>query len=838
MMNFSEFCEKNNFVGFSFGQMRTELNDENEEKKVMPTYICKKTGEEKTAFPAWTKINKTTIKNGDKSFAVKTGKISGISVVDFDDLDTLEEFVNEFPDVDADTFKVLTRSGGVHYYFKYNPEIKTTSNTEKNSSGIDFRNDGGIAYSHGTEVLRYNGEKAYYTFAGGEIMEMPSEVFDWLKSRCEHFVKSEEPVKKTKTKKPKKKLVIEESNTDCETEVETISQKEKKKSKMVEEDRTALWNLQKCWNADKLDGYENWRNFTFAIINLFGDDGKEIWRAISKKYEKYDENDNDKKWDDIKKNKKEGKKFGWGILFDWAKKDSPEKFKELFTDFTIDWYRLTDFTFAKNFKELHFKDKLIFTGKDKELEGYFYNGVYWKPVSLNNAEICGGYFEKTYNHYYQKLEKCKRHMDEDEYLKAIIGIKSLDSATGRANIIKVLKQENYKSDIEWNKNLNLFAFEDGIYDLNKGEFIEPTPEQYINITTGYKLGLGENFSLPECNEEKGEIVKFLEEITENKNVKNFLLITLSSFLKQNNAEEKCYFWLGRGRNGKGTLTDLLKMALGNYFGELSINYWTQYSKGENTPNVNLANLKHSRLINTSETGEDSTDPNKPIRFITDKFKRITGGDTITTRNLYSNTEIKFTAGKTLIQTNLMPEIVGVEKKENISLRERICIIEFVYSFVSSETKNEPDKKSNPYYKVGDKGLKEKFKNNEKYKIALILLLLENYKIYLNGYNEPTEIKNYKNKYFDDSSKIENWIEKFLVKGVPEDTLFTDELIKSATGCVGSITRKKLFEELELKLGKAKENGGFGVNTWNGYKILKGYKWVSEDSEDSEVSEDS
>lgn len=834
MMNFSDFCEKNNFVGFSFGQMRTKLNDENEEKKVMPTYICKKTGKEREAIPPWKDLETTTIKKGDKSFAVKTGEISGISVVDFDNLDTLEEFVNEFPDVDADCFKVRTRSGGVHYYFKYIPEIKTTSNTEKNSCGIDFRNDGGIAYSHGTEVLRYNGEKAYYNFVGGEIMEMPSEVFEWLKSRCEHFVKSEEPVKKTK---PKKQLVIEddedettseEEGEEVEVKVEVKEEKVEMDKMLLEKDKNTLLNLQKCWKSGKLEGYENWRNFTFAIINLLGDDGKEIWRKISKKYKGYNENDNDKKWDEIKKTvKKKSNKFGWGILFDWARTDNPDLFKVLFADFNIDWKRLTDFTFAKNFEDLHFKNKLVFTGKDKELEGYYYNGIYWKDIGINNAEISKGYFSKMYDYYLSKLEKVKRYLSAEEVKSAYSGIKNLDSATGRANIIKVLKQENYKTEIVWNSNLNLFAFEDGIYDLNQGKFIPPTPEQYINITTGYKLGLGKNYELPECKKETEDLNDFLVSITENANVKNFLLIILSSFLKQNNAEEKCYFWLGRGRNGKGTLTDLLKIALGNYFGELSINYWTQYSKGENTPNVNLAGLKYSRLINTSETGEDSNDPNKPIRFITDKFKRITGGDTITTRNLYSNNEIKFQAGKTLIQTNLMPEIVGVEKKENISLRERICIVEFVNSFVSAETKNEPDKINNPYYKIGDKGLKEKFKNNEKYKFALILLLLENYKVYLkNGVKEPTEVQNYKNKYFDDSSKLKNWIFKNLERGEEEDILTTEELIKSATGSVGSLTRKVLFEELESHLGKAKDNKGFGVTIKDGYKILKGYKWIS------------
>ena len=45
------------------------------------------------------------------------------------------------------------------------------------------------------------------------------------------------------------------------------------------------------------------------------------------------------------------------------------------------------------------------------------------------------------------------------------------------------------------------------------------------------------------------------------------------FLRQNNPEEKAYFWLGKGGNGKGS-SELLKAALGDYWGELEM---TNYS---------------------------------------------------------------------------------------------------------------------------------------------------------------------------------------------------------------------------------------------------------------------
>jgi len=65
---------------------------------------------------------------------------------------------------------------------------------------------------------------------------------------------------------------------------------------------------------------------------------------------------------------------------------------------------------------------------------------------------------------------------------------------------------------------------------------------------------------------------------------------------------------------QGTLTELL-----NYFGELSINYYTNFNKGEDTANNNFANIISATLqksellwimkgINFSPTVED------PVRW--------------------------------------------------------------------------------------------------------------------------------------------------------------------------------------------------------------------------------
>mmetsp|Transcript_15757 Transcript_15757/g.21663 ORF Transcript_15757/g.21663 Transcript_15757/m.21663 type:complete len:93 (+) Transcript_15757:192-470(+) len=60
---------------------------------------------------------------------------------------------------------------------------------------------------------------------------------------------------------------------------------------------------------------------------------------------------------------------------------------------------------------------------------------------------------------------------------------------------------------------------------------------------------------------------------------------------------------------QGTLTELL-----NYFGELSINYYTNFNKGEDTANNNFANIISARLVNTSEVR--TTVDNEGHKFLT------------------------------------------------------------------------------------------------------------------------------------------------------------------------------------------------------------------------------
>ena len=112
--------ENNNFVYFTRPKpITTYLNNDGEEKKKLPFKNF-----------SWKDINednyKNYVDNDDKSFYIITGKLSNITVLDFDDDFVYDELVRKLPDL-KNSYTVKTNRG-YHIYFKYNELLPTTTN--------------------------------------------------------------------------------------------------------------------------------------------------------------------------------------------------------------------------------------------------------------------------------------------------------------------------------------------------------------------------------------------------------------------------------------------------------------------------------------------------------------------------------------------------------------------------------------------------------------------------------------------------------------------------------------------------------------------------------------
>ncbi len=529
------------------------------------------------------------------------------------------------------------------------------------------------------------------------------------------------------------------------SDITTINEYEKPK----QYDLQKIIKASKCFTKEWMNNQGNWYKFTSHFKKFFPNNIKE-WDEICKLFpDRYDENENKKVW----YNDKPSKTLHYASLLKFCKESNEELYNKLFKkNCIIDWSRLTEAEYARIMYDLYFKmdiynnetdevekiDILIFTGNEKIADGYLFNKIYWSEVGKNMNIIKKGYFTKLYDYYKKELLKIKDELDEKEYNALLKKIQALDTENTREKVIKIIVSEHWRSfdDIKWNNNNNLFAFENKIYDLSIGCFIDPRPEQYINFTCGY------NYIQDDYLEEKIEIEKFCKSIVKDDNEKDYILKVFSTFLIQENKEEKAYFMTGVGRNGKGTLTTLTANAIGKYWGNLNIEYFTQYDKSPDSPNQQLFDNRYSRVINTSEI----SDENK--KFLSDKFLRMTGGDVLKPRSLGDKKIIEFKAGKVLIQTNTLPKF----SKNTIALKERIEIIYLPFTFTCDQNLLKDTEK----YKPIDNNLKTKF-NTERYRSAFISVLFDYYKKYkLEGLNnKPNSILEETKKYF-----CENEIKNF------------------------------------------------------------------------------
>jgi len=589
----------------------------------------------------------------------------------------------------------------------------------------------------------------------------------------------------------------------------------------------------------RINVWSDWLEWTWCIINSFGEEGKAFWTEMNKLYytrtdKAYDESSNNRIWEqEIKRKKGDRKGKTLATLYFWAKTDSPEEYAKMFDKVKIDWQRITPAQFGRHLcSSEFFGDNVIFTGKKASMVGYKYNGVYWEELGLHNAGIKKGVFDKLYDMYMGAFLRNIDSFDPDDIPSILANIKRLDDNNFRNNVIECLKTDKYLADVEWNKDRNLWCFTDCVYHLQLGKFVKPDPKQYINWTCGYDYGVvfdaNGKMIWKEYEAEQETCLKFIRTLFKTEDDISYMLTFLASCMKQCNSEELAHFWLGDGRNGKGTLTKLFNEALGKYFGELNIGFYTTYEKSADAPNNNLFNLRYARVCNTSEIGENEKCSNAPQKFITSQFKRLTGGDKLVARQPHEKDQIEFVAGKPIIQTNLMPEIVGIELAKNFSLRKRVRIQWFPFRFTDDEEliKLEPD-----VYKLGDNSLKEKFENGD-LKRGFWRLLTKWYKIYIEkGLVAPQCIKDNTEAYFNASNKVNNWYKEHLVVvEAGSDGKYTNDMNMSdlfAHFCnyniSGTMKKSQFVEYMTNIVGKSTNKTTRGVLTIDNRPHLRGYK---------------
>lgn len=160
---FVDFLRRHGFVGFSFKQIQMELN---------PAGIAKK---KPVGMPNWKKLQKTQVRDNDKAFAIRTGKESGVTVIDFDDESSYRNVISQFPEL-ASTLTTKT-ARGYHVFCLYDAAVVTSTNSFGAAfAKVDIRNDDAIVFSYPTEYVTLEEKIERYSVvseAGANLVAFP-----------------------------------------------------------------------------------------------------------------------------------------------------------------------------------------------------------------------------------------------------------------------------------------------------------------------------------------------------------------------------------------------------------------------------------------------------------------------------------------------------------------------------------------------------------------------------------------------------------------------------------------------------------------------------------------
>lgn len=503
-------------------------------------------------------------------------------------------------------------------------------------------------------------------------------------------------------------------------------------------------------------------------------------------YDKYDENKNN----NILKNISIKKGYTISTLYFWLKEDNKKIFDELQNDRTDLWDKFEDYKNHSDLSKLYYNinpNKYIRSEKTGWYE-YNQNNILihreGNPKSLLNditTQLQALLIEQR-NYIIPKNNK------DDDYNKKMKIFKNTYNKLGSSSFIKgVIDYLEYLYTIDdvdnlLDANINLFAFNNELYDNIKKEFRPIKPTDYITKTTNYNINKISNSTI------RAELYKTLNEMFDDKNILRYHLETIALSMFGNKYE---HFIINSspGRSGKGVCSTLIQGAFGSYF-YMADNTFLSTKFQADKPSPTKFQCKGIRYLLITEPEAD-----EETKFNISFLKAITGNDAINCRDL-NKSNITYKPQFTLfLQANKIPKLDSIDE----AVKGRFRIIEFPFTFVK-----EPKK---PNEKKIDVDLKSKI-NQEWYNEFILMLIEINQSI--KDLETPPQIFERVNKYFEENNLIRQWLENtFTFTDDKKDNLLASTLLSLYNESGFQQMGQRKFNEL-LKQNKIKNftSGGF------------------------------
>jgi putative DNA primase/helicase len=209
----------------------------------------------------------------------------------------------------------------------------------------------------------------------------------------------------------------------------------------------------------------------------------------------------------------------------------------------------------------------------------------------------------------------------------------------------------------FDKDPTLLACANGTIDLVTGELRASRPEDYITKASPFDWhGLDEPAPRWEL---------FLSEILPEQEIRDYLQVAAGYGATGYSNARAFFICHGHGCNGKGTFFETVREVLGDYAHTAKPETFLESRREGGTASTDVAALKGTRLVLTSETMRGA-------KVDVSLVKSLTGDDTINARHLYER-PIQFKpTWSVFMATNHRPDMPG----DDAALWERVKLIPF------------------------------------------------------------------------------------------------------------------------------------------------------------------
>ena len=287
----------------------------------------------------------------------------------------------------------------------------------------------------------------------------------------------------------------------------------------------------------------------------------------------------------------------------------------------------------------------------------------------------------------------KRYEDLSKKSKIIAEISvKLKKTNDKTNIFKEAAEIFYDDEFmrKMDENKYLLCFNNGVVDFKNKVFRDGYPQDYITKTTGIPYI---EFDPIQHKTYADQITLFMQQLFPIESLNKYMWSHLASTLIGENINQTFNIYRGNGSNGKSKLTDLMKIGLGDYCGQVPITLVTEKRVNIGASSSEVMQLKGIRYAVMQEPTKSNCQINEGV------MKQLTGGDPIQARALYQESETFTPQFSLVVCTNTLFEILSNDD----GTWRRIRIVEYMAKFVKEITKNPED---SPYQFLIDVNLND------------------------------------------------------------------------------------------------------------------------------------